>query len=379
MLRAHRTLLFTLLLVMLIPAVVDAQRGEAAINRQLEQLSRVLVESFNQLERHEFRNRLAVMEFENASELAREQNLGGTFSEILTDYLSRNAGVFDVYERSQLEAVLREQEMALSDAADQEQAIRVGRLTGAHLLVLGSVLQVGNDVQVVARMVETETGQILVSHSVMIPKDVFVDITQYLVELRNSVMLDSMFMFGADAQVSTLSLTYGYSFSRGLSLAFQVFLGGNHGVIPTTTTLGSDPFEWESGFTATGLAVLFGLGSSARGPVRWELRFGPALAAYHDETLLLRFYESGAGPYTGGEEFDNWYTLFGAMASGTVDFSLSRNIGLYLGGQFQFFPEQEIKEDVYYEDSIGGTGLVIFRRDISLTGAVLKAGMRYSF
>ena len=374
--RLHRTLLFVLLLAVLIP-VAHAQRGEGVIDRQLEQLSRVLIDSFNRLDRHEFRNRLAVMEFENASDLARQQNLGGTFSEILTDYLARNAGVFDVYERGQLDAVLGEQELALSDAADEDAAIRVGRLTGAHLLVLGSVLQVGNDVQVVARLVETETGKILVSHSIVIPKDVFVDITQYLVELRSSVMLDYMFMFAADAEVSTLSLAYRYAFSRGLSLAFQVFLGGNHGIIPTTTTRLTDPFEWESSFTATGLAVLFGLGSSFRGPVRWELRFGPALAAYHDETLLVRFDE-GSGWEDGGEEFDNWYTLFGGVASGVVDISLSRSLGLYLGGQYQFFPEQEIEEDVFY-DSGGGGGLVIFRRDISLSGAVIKTGIRYSF
>jgi hypothetical protein len=124
------------------------------------------------------------------------------------------------------------------------------------------VLQVGNDVQVIARMVETETGQILVSHSIVIPKDVFVDITQYLVELRNSVMLDYILLFLEDTPVSTAAIAYRYSFSRGLSLAFQVFLGGTHGVIPTTTTVVSDPFEWESSFTTTGLAVLFGLGSS---------------------------------------------------------------------------------------------------------------------
>ena len=377
--RMHRILLAAVLVFVSAQGSLSAQSAGDTINRRLEELSRVLVESFNQLERHEFRNRLAVMEFENVSELARQQNLGRAFSEILTDYLSQNAGIFDVYERGQLDSVLREQEFALSDLADPEEAIQIGKLTGAHLLVLGSVFQVGNDVQVVARMVETETGQILVSHSVVIPKEVFVDISQYLVELRNSVMLDYMFLFAADGEVSTLALAYRYSFSRGLSLAFQAFLGGNHGVIPTTTVRGgSDDFEWESSFTATGLAVLFGLGSSAQGPVRWELRFGPALAAYHDETLLVRFYESGSW-YAGGEEIDNWYTLFGAMVSGTVDFRLSRNIGVYLGGQFQFYPEQEIEEDVYNEGPEGTWPLVIFRRDISLTGAVVKAGMRYSF
>jgi hypothetical protein len=77
----HRILLFALLLAVSTPAALHAQRGEGTINRQLEQLSRVLIESFNRLERHEFRNRLAVMELENASELARRQNLGGAFSE----------------------------------------------------------------------------------------------------------------------------------------------------------------------------------------------------------------------------------------------------------------------------------------------------------
>jgi len=94
-----------------------------------------------------------VLEFENGSELARQQNLGSAFSEILTNYLSENTNVFDVYERRQIDNVLREQELALSDLADQDEVIEIGKLTGAHLLVLGSVLQVGNNVQVIARLV----------------------------------------------------------------------------------------------------------------------------------------------------------------------------------------------------------------------------------
>jgi hypothetical protein len=126
--------------------------------------------------------------------------------------------------------------------------------------------------------------------------------------------------------------------------------------------------------------VLFGLGGSSPGTLRWGLQLGPVLAAYHDETQLIEFYEGAADPFPGGEEIDNWYTLFGATAGSVLlDFSLGRNFGVYLGGQFQFFPEQAIEENVYYEDSVGGPGLVIFRRDISLTGVVVKAGMRYSF
>jgi TolB-like protein len=377
--KVQRISVLAVLLVAMSVGPVSAQRAQDTINRQLEQLSRALVDSFNQLERRKTRNRLAVIEFENASELAREQNLGAVFAEILTNYLAENTAVFDVYERAQLDSVLREQELALSDLADPEEAIKVGEITGAHLLVLGSVLQVGNNVQVAARLVETETGRILGSPTITIPKDAFVDITQYLVELRNSVLLDYMLLFLEDNPVSTVAIAYRYSFSRGLSLAFQVFLGGNHGIIPTTTTVATDPFDWESSFTATGLAVLFGLGSASQRSVRWELQAGPALAAYHDETQLIEFVESGMGPYPGGEEFDNWYTLFGAMGGVLVDISVGRAFGVYVGGQFQFFPEQSIEEQVYYKDSMDNWSIVIFSRDISLTGAAVKTGIRYSF
>jgi TolB-like protein len=377
--KSHRILVFAALLMVVILARLPAQRTQETINRELGELSRALVESFDQLERRTTRNRLAVMEFENASELAREQNLGAVFAEILTDYLSENTGVFDVYERAQLDRVLQEQELALSDLADQDDPVRIGELTGVHLLVLGSVLQVGNDVQVVARLVETETGQILGSHRIMIPKDVFVEITQVLVELRNSVMLDYMLLFLEDMPVSTAAVAYRYSFSRGLSLGFQVFLGGNHGVIPTTTTKGADPFAWESSFTTAGLAVLFGLGSSSPRTLSWGVQLGPVFTAYHDETQLIEFYEGVAGPYDGGEEIDNWYTLFGGTAAVLLDISLGRSFGIYLGGQFQFFPEQSIEEQVSYKDSLDNWSIVFFSRDILFTGVVVKSGVRYSF
>jgi hypothetical protein len=110
------------------------------------------------------------------------------------------------------------------------------------------------------------------------------------------------------------------------------------------------------------------------------LQLGPVLAAYHDETGLIRFTEnSGNDWYDGGEEIDNWYMMFGLSGSVFLDLNLSRHVGLYLGGQFQFFPEQSIEEQVYYRDSLDAWSVVIFSRDIRLTGAVIKAGMRYSF
>ena len=175
-----------------------------------------------------------------------------------------------------------------------------------------------------------------------------------------------------------MALAYRYAFSRGLSFAFQVHFGGSHGVIPVQTTSGPDTYDWESSFTETGMALLFGLGSSKAGTVRWQVQLGPALTAYHDETALIRFSD-GSGSDDGGEEFDNWYILFGGLAGIFLDFTVSSSFGLYLGGQFNFFTQQLIEKDVWYEDAVGAQQQVIFRRDISLSGAVVKAGLRYTF
>jgi len=68
MLKVHRIVVFSLLLVVLSQGRLCAQRADDTINRALERLSRALIEYFNNLERREFRNRLAVLEFENGSE-----------------------------------------------------------------------------------------------------------------------------------------------------------------------------------------------------------------------------------------------------------------------------------------------------------------------
>ena len=65
MLKVHRIVVFSLLLVVLSQGRLCAQRADDTINRALERLSRALIESFNNLERREFRNRLAGLEFEN--------------------------------------------------------------------------------------------------------------------------------------------------------------------------------------------------------------------------------------------------------------------------------------------------------------------------
>ena len=64
-------------------------------------------------------------------------------------------------ERDDLERILKEHELTLSGAVAADEAIRVGKLTGARLLITGSVIDTGNDRYVVAKVIGTETTRVL--------------------------------------------------------------------------------------------------------------------------------------------------------------------------------------------------------------------------
>jgi hypothetical protein len=64
-------------------------------------------------------------------------------------------------EREELESILQEQELSLSGAVQQNQAVQVGQLTGAKILVTGSLLSVGSGKYIVAKIISSETGRVL--------------------------------------------------------------------------------------------------------------------------------------------------------------------------------------------------------------------------
>ena len=64
-------------------------------------------------------------------------------------------------DRADLEKILQETVLNLSGAVAPGQAVQVGQLTGAKILVTGSVIETGNSIYVVAKIVGTETSRVL--------------------------------------------------------------------------------------------------------------------------------------------------------------------------------------------------------------------------
>jgi TolB-like protein len=64
-------------------------------------------------------------------------------------------------EREEIRKLLDEQELSLSGLANPAETNRVGQLTGAKMLVTGSVVRVDNSLYLVAKIIGTETSRVL--------------------------------------------------------------------------------------------------------------------------------------------------------------------------------------------------------------------------
>ncbi len=86
-------------------------------------------------------------------------DLGPQVSDLLFANLVANPEMYLV-DREDLTKILKELELNLSGLADPTQSTRVGQLTGAKVLITGSVLQVDTKLYLVAKIIGTETSRV---------------------------------------------------------------------------------------------------------------------------------------------------------------------------------------------------------------------------
>ncbi len=85
---------------------------------------------------------------------------GSKVTDLLVAKLAADPALMLV-DREDIRKLLDEQEVNLSGLVNPQQATKVGQLTGAKLLITGSVLQVDNSVYLIAKIIGTETSRVL--------------------------------------------------------------------------------------------------------------------------------------------------------------------------------------------------------------------------
>ncbi len=105
------------------------------------------------------RLRVAVNQFEKTS-IGADQKLSFGFEDILSSAMLKRAR-FSVIERRNLKAVVEEQKLSMSGLVDERKALEVGKLLSADDMLLGSILERVNSLEIYARLVDTETAEVM--------------------------------------------------------------------------------------------------------------------------------------------------------------------------------------------------------------------------
>lgn len=85
---------------------------------------------------------------------------GEKVSELLFAALAEQPDLWLV-DRQDIEKVLSEHELSASGMVDPAQAVKIGSVTGAKVLITGSVLDVDKDIHLIAKIIGTETTRVL--------------------------------------------------------------------------------------------------------------------------------------------------------------------------------------------------------------------------
>jgi TolB-like protein len=88
------------------------------------------------------------------------EGMGGQLGDLLFAKLVADPSLLLV-DREDLDTVLAEAELNLSGIVNPQEAIAIGNLTGARLIVTGSVFQIDNAIHVVAKIIGTETSRVV--------------------------------------------------------------------------------------------------------------------------------------------------------------------------------------------------------------------------
>ena len=101
---------------------------------------------------------VAVLPFQDRSKEVAGQ--GKITADIMFANLAADPAIVLV-DREDLDTVLKEQEMNISGTINPAQAVQIGQIVGAKILVTGSVVRVEKTVYLVAKMIGTETTRVL--------------------------------------------------------------------------------------------------------------------------------------------------------------------------------------------------------------------------
>ncbi|MCK5404527.1 MAG: hypothetical protein KAI75_04825 [Desulfobulbaceae bacterium] len=111
------------------------------------------------------KTKIAVIDFELQGEGFETADMGSIVAEWFITALVKD-GRFEVIERGLLKKILDEQKLGMSGVVDEQSATKIGKLLGVKVIISGSVMKLGEQTEVNARIIDVESASIIAAENV---------------------------------------------------------------------------------------------------------------------------------------------------------------------------------------------------------------------
>ncbi|MCU0645956.1 MAG: FlgO family outer membrane protein [bacterium] len=156
---------------------------------------------------------LAVLPFQTKG-LGTEMGEINVVEQMMTTFFNLNR--FKLFERTQLEKILEEQKLGMAGVLDASTAAEIGKGIGVDAIVLGTVTRAGANIAIDARLIDTETAEIITAQDEISARTSIQDLKDMINKLALKISQD-------------LPLVEGYVISVGGD-RLTLDIGGNNGL-----------------------------------------------------------------------------------------------------------------------------------------------------
>jgi curli biogenesis system outer membrane secretion channel CsgG len=156
---------FLPLLLAVINFISPLKAADQSIQSTINRMANELTATYRSKSPNAKRARLAILDLQ-ASEDLNKQRIGPALTDMITNEFVNNSD-FIVLERELFGKIMEEHQL-LANFGDVSNAIKVGKVLGAEVVLLGSVTQFKSDLRINLRLVNTETTEILSTTSGMV-------------------------------------------------------------------------------------------------------------------------------------------------------------------------------------------------------------------
>lgn len=176
---------------------------------------------------------LAVLPFESKGIMNQLGDID-LFDKIVTSFV--NAKRFKVFERAELQRILEEQKLGASGVLDVSTAAQFGRAIGVDAVVVGSITRSTNSASVDARLIDTETAEIITAKDAISSNTSLQGLSDMIVEMVQKVKTDLPLVQGYVLKVDGDRLTIDLGHRNGVKkgLKCHVFREGEGIIHPVT-------------------------------------------------------------------------------------------------------------------------------------------------